>query len=85
MDILQILFLGLVQAITEWLPLSSKTMDTLVYTRIFNGSMETAVPVLLFLHIGTLCAAIDVVKRSQNPDTKMRIPTIFAIMNRLRL
>ncbi len=57
MDPLQIIFLGIVQAITEWLPLSSKTMDTLVYTRIFNGSMDNVVPLLLFLHIGTLCAA----------------------------
>jgi len=32
-------------------------MDTLVYTRLFNGSLENAVPLLLFLHIGTLCAA----------------------------
>ena len=57
MDPIQIIILGIVQAITEWLPLSSKTMDTLVYTRFFNGSMATAVPVLLFLHVGTLCAA----------------------------
>ena len=47
MDILQIIILGIVQAVTEWLPLSSKTMDTLLYTRIFGGSMENVVPVLL--------------------------------------
>ena len=57
MDILQIIILGLVQAITEWLPLSSKTMDALAYTRIFGGSLDNVVPLLLFLHIGTLCAA----------------------------
>jgi len=57
MDILQIIALGLIQAVTAWLPLSSKTMDTLAYTRLFGGSMESVVPLLLFLHIGTLCAA----------------------------
>ena len=57
MDIVQIMILGLVQAVTEWLPLSSKTMDTLAYTRVFGGSVENVVPLLLFLHIGTFCAA----------------------------
>ncbi|MCX6771064.1 MAG: undecaprenyl-diphosphate phosphatase [Candidatus Micrarchaeota archaeon] len=57
MDILQIIALGIVQAVTEWLPLSSKTMDTLLFTRVFGGSLESVVPLLLFLHIGTLCAA----------------------------
>jgi len=58
MDILQILFIGLVQAIAEWFPLSSKTMDTLVYTGLYGGANENVVSVLLFLHIGTLLAAI---------------------------
>ena len=57
MDIVQIIVLGIVQAVTEWLPLSSKTMDTVVYTTIFGGSTGSVVSVLLFLHIGTLCAA----------------------------
>jgi len=57
MDFLQILFLGLVQAIAEWFPLSSKTMDTLVYTGLYGGANENVVSVLLFLHIGTLLAA----------------------------
>ncbi|MFA6214144.1 MAG: undecaprenyl-diphosphate phosphatase [Candidatus Micrarchaeia archaeon] len=58
MDIFQIIFLGLVQAITEWLPLSSKTMDTIAYTGLFGGANENVVSVLLFLHLGTLLAAI---------------------------
>lgn len=57
MDALQIIILGMVQAITEWLPLSSKTMDSLVYTAIFKGSPGNVVSVLLFLHIGTMVAA----------------------------
>ncbi|VVC00358.1 Undecaprenyl-diphosphatase [uncultured archaeon] len=57
MDIIQIAILGIVQAISEWLPLSSKTMDTLVYTRFFGGGAESVIPLLLFLHIGTMLAA----------------------------
>lgn len=57
MDILQVIALGLVQAITEWLPLSSKTMDTILYKDIFGGSPESVISVLLFLHLGTLAAA----------------------------
>ncbi|MCX8175517.1 MAG: hypothetical protein N3E51_04920 [Candidatus Micrarchaeota archaeon] len=57
MDIIQILILGLVQAVTEWLPLSSKTMDAIVYTRLFGGSPSSVISVLLFLHLGTMLAA----------------------------
>lgn len=57
MDILQVIILGLVQAITEWLPLSSKTMDTILYKDVFGGSPESVISVLLFLHLGTLAAA----------------------------
>jgi undecaprenyl-diphosphatase len=58
MDILEIIVLGIVQAITEWLPLSSKSADSLVYLYVFGGSLEKLIPVLLFLHLGTLIAAI---------------------------
>jgi len=57
MDILQAIILGAVQAVTEWLPLSSKTMDTLVYAQFFGGEKSGIIPVLLFLHIGTMLAA----------------------------
>ena len=57
MDVLQVIILGLVQAVTEWLPLSSKTIDTLVYTVAFGGKSASVVSVLLFLHIGTMLAA----------------------------
>ena len=63
MDMLQIIILGLVQAISEWVPLSSKTMDTIVYTKFFGGSADAVVPLLLFLHIGTMLAAIIYFRR----------------------
>jgi undecaprenyl-diphosphatase len=58
MDFLSIVILGLVQGITEWIPVSSKTQDTLVYLKILNGDPSLVVPILLYLHIGTLLAAI---------------------------
>ena len=57
MDLLQAIILGLVQAVTEWLPLSSKTMDTILYKDFFGGSPDSVLSVLLFLHFGTLAAA----------------------------
>ncbi len=57
MDLLQVIVLGLLQAVCEWLPLSSKTMDAIAYTQFFGGSPSGVVSVLLFLHLGTLLAA----------------------------
>ena len=57
MDIIPVIILGFVQAVTEWLPLSSKTIDTIAYTQFFKGSNATVLPLLLYLHIGTMLAA----------------------------
>jgi len=58
MDLISILILGLTQGITEWVPISSKTQDTLVYLKLLNGDPSSLVPILLFLHLGTLFAAM---------------------------
>ena len=58
MDLLPIIILGLVQGITEWIPVSSKTQDTLVYLKLLNGNSSLVVPILIYLHLGTLLAAI---------------------------
>jgi len=57
MDIISIIVLGLVQGITEWIPISSKTQDTFVYLRLLNGDPNAVVPILLYLHLGTVIAA----------------------------
>jgi undecaprenyl-diphosphatase len=58
MDLISIIILGLTQGITEWVPISSKTQDALVYLKFLNGSESLVVPILLYLHIGTLLAAL---------------------------
>jgi len=47
-----------VQGVTEWIPVSSKTQDTLVYLKLLNGDPSLVVPILLYLHIGTVLAAL---------------------------
>jgi undecaprenyl-diphosphatase len=57
MDILSIIILGIVQGITEWIPISSKTQVTFVYLNFLKGDMESVVPILLYVHVGTVIAA----------------------------
>ena len=56
MDIIQILILGIVQGISEWLPISSKTLDAFVFL-LLGGQASETIYVLLYLHLGTLLAA----------------------------
>jgi len=58
MDIVSLLILGLVQGITEWVPISSKTQVTFVYLQFLKGTAANVVPILLYAHLGTFLAAI---------------------------
>jgi len=57
MDLYSIIVLGLVQGIAEWIPISSKTQVTLVYLQFLGGSPSLVIPILLYVHLGTLLAA----------------------------
>ncbi|MFA5105621.1 MAG: undecaprenyl-diphosphate phosphatase [Candidatus Micrarchaeia archaeon] len=57
MDIFTTLALGIIQGITEWIPISSKTQLAVAYLGIFKQDPSMLVPVILFAHIGTLLAA----------------------------
>ncbi|MBI4894226.1 MAG: undecaprenyl-diphosphate phosphatase [Candidatus Aenigmarchaeota archaeon] len=57
MDVFQAAVLGLVQGITEWLPVSSKAMVTLSGKFLFGMPYQEALATAIFLHIGTLIAA----------------------------
>jgi undecaprenyl-diphosphatase len=64
MDIVSLLILGLVQGITEWVPISSKTQVTFVYLQFLAGNIPVdvaranVIPILLYAHLGTFLAAI---------------------------
>ncbi|NYZ78522.1 hypothetical protein H0N99_00050 [Candidatus Micrarchaeota archaeon] len=58
MDFLTIILLGLTQGITEWIPISSKTQDAVVYAFLTGlRPQDIPLPMLLYLHIGTVIAA----------------------------
>lgn len=58
MDIVQAVLLGLIQGIAEWLPISSQGQVIIVSVKLFGISAEAASKYAIFLHIGTLIAAI---------------------------
>ncbi len=49
--------LGLIQGITEWLPISSKSQSIIAAMTLFGVSPESAFSFAIFLHIGTMLAA----------------------------
>ncbi|MBI5037004.1 undecaprenyl-diphosphate phosphatase [Candidatus Micrarchaeota archaeon] len=55
---LELIVMGVVQGLTEWLPLSSKSQVALAAMTFFGMQAETAFRIALFAHIGTLLAAL---------------------------
>lgn len=67
-SIIENIILGIIQGITEWLPVSSEGMIVLAKVNLFSGQgLEVPIKLALFLHLGTFFAALiyfrkDVVK-----------------------
>ena len=57
---LENIILGIIQGVTEWLPISSKSAIILIKNNIFNSpdGLSKILKFALFLHIGTFLAAI---------------------------
>jgi undecaprenyl-diphosphatase len=55
---LESILLGLIQGITEWLPVSSEGLVTASATFLLDKSLEDAIGISLWLHLGTALAAL---------------------------
>lgn len=58
MSLFAYLLLGAVQGITEWLPISSEGINTLIMVNLFHQPVAEAVNISIWLHSGTLLAAL---------------------------
>ena len=59
LTVLQYILLGLIQGITEWLPISSSGMITLTATNFFGiTNISQLLHIALFFHLGTFFAAL---------------------------
>lgn len=58
MDILQSIFLGVLQGVMEWLPVSSQGQTMLVMLNFMQIDLADAMSVAILLHIGTMLAVI---------------------------
>jgi len=70
------LILGAIQGITEWLPVSSSGVLTLVSLIFFGKTLEASFSLALFLHIGTFLSALvyfwkDVISILKREDRKV--------------
>jgi undecaprenyl-diphosphatase len=71
--------LGIVQGIVEWLPISSEGVNSLIMVNFFGKTLAEAVVYSIWLHTGTLFAAIiyfreDVLKLLENFSLYLKNP-----------
>ena len=58
MEIIEAVIIGIVQGITEWLPVRSEGIISLIMINFFGRSFTGAVTIAIWLHIGTMLAAL---------------------------
>jgi undecaprenyl-diphosphatase len=57
-ELAQGLILGAVQGITEWLPISSEGINTIILVNFFKEAADKAIVTSIWLHLGTFLAAL---------------------------
>lgn len=55
---LEAILLGVLQGITEWLPVSSEGVVAVAYTLVYDRPLDEAVAFALWLHLGTVLSAL---------------------------
>lgn len=88
MSLFESLIVGIVQGITEWLPISSEGMTSLVLTQGFGSSLQNAIIIALWLHLGTLLAAIvhyrkdikEIIRKGDETLSFLAIATIVSVI-----
>ncbi|MEA1924382.1 MAG: undecaprenyl-diphosphate phosphatase [Candidatus Altiarchaeota archaeon] len=58
MDLMEYILLGILQGVTEWLPVSSSGQSMLALISVLQASPQTALRFAIYLHIGTLLAVL---------------------------
>ncbi len=58
MDFVEAVVLAVIQGLTEWLPVSSEGISSIVMMNFFNKTLSEAVFISIWLHTGTLLAAV---------------------------
>ena len=85
MDIIQAIILGIVQGLFEWLPVSSQGQIAGFAISFFGIKAEEALSYAIFLHIGTLIAAIvyfrkELLEIVKGKEEKMRNFLVIALL-----
>jgi len=69
--------IGIIQGTAEWLPISSEGMTALVLIKFFGKPLSEAIPISIWLHLGTLLAAV-VYFREELKIIIKRLPEYFS-------
>lgn len=88
MDALSYILIGILQGILEWLPVSSKGIEALIMVKFFDKTLSEALVLALWLHIGTLLAALVYYRREileilKNLKNYIKNPAQDTVANRL--
>ena len=88
MNALSYILFGILQGILEWLPVSSKGVEALIMVKFFDKTLSEALVLALWLHIGTLLAALvyyrkEILEILKNLKNYLKNPAIDTEANRL--